>query len=142
MPARDLAAAIAAEPDIQDPTLETMRAEVERMRERTQPTPAPAPPARDPFNFGGRPERLRTPAVPAVIETPTEVPPVFPQLVAIIVDAGGNGGVPTAVFATPDSVALLGTGESVGAFKIDAISSETVELIHRDSGRHYTMSLK
>ena len=141
VPARDVAADFAEEP-AQDPSLDTMRAEVERLRERSQSAPTPAPPARDPFNFGRQPERVRPPVVPAVIEMPTEVRPVLPQLVAVIVDAGTGTNVQTAVFATADSVALLSTGESIGAFRIDAISPEAVELVHRDSGRHYTMSLK
>jgi hypothetical protein len=102
--------------------LETMKAEVERLRERTKPEPGFPPPSRDPFNFGRRPEPVRPLLKPATPPAPLVSPVVLPELVAILGEGQSDDAKRTVVFARGDNVVFVGIGETISTFRVDSVT--------------------
>src|SRR5262245_3817044 len=92
------------------PVIETIDAQVARLRQRLADRPSYPQPARDPFRFGQRPEpRATRPAEIAAPPAPAAASaPALPRLVAITAAADGA---PKAVLGVDDELKVVGVGE-------------------------------
>lgn len=134
---------VAEKSDAPLPGLAEVDAELARRHGRLDAQVVQPPVGRNPFDFGGQPERRRVEPPPLVVPTVVDVAPLVaaPQLVAILSDTIDGQVVRTAVFAVNDDVQFAVSGEEVTQFRVDAVGSETVVLVERGSGRVLTLSL-
>ncbi len=126
------------------PILADMSAELDRLKSRLDATEGFAPPVRDPFRFGAKPERVRSTPKPTVVEAaPTPPAPELPKLLAIVANDEQDGAtVRSAVFAVGDAVHVLKIGDAVDVFVIRSIAADSVELVESATGASHRLSLR
>jgi len=137
---RALAAAV---PDQTAPAIADVDREVERLRDRLDPTPERPAPTRDPFSFGRATERPRVIAPPPeLLSVPVAPPqPSLPKLVAILSAAENGTQQRTAVVALGDDVQFKRAGDEIGAFVVQAVNPDALVLTDRSSTTQHTVPL-
>ena len=129
------------------PIVESVNAQVDRLRERLANPPAYPAPTRDPFRFGGRREPARpTSAEPAppdpVVAAPAISAPALPHLVAIASNTVEGGLVRTAVLAVGDDLQVLKAGDTIAKLVIRSVGADAVELADPVSGKTFRILLQ
>jgi hypothetical protein len=122
------------------PAVEDIESDVNRLRARL-PVPTKYPqPSRDPFRFGrdAEPPRVEAPQ-PVNVATP---PPVLPRLVAILSDTSSGGPMRRAALGLGANVRILSVGDTVGSFRVAAITADDVELVDTVTGATFRVSLR
>jgi len=117
-----------------------MKAEVDRLRERTKVAPGFPAPSRDPFNFGRRPGPPRQ-SVAVVAPVPEIRQVILPELVAILAEGTGPSAKRVVVFSRGDNVDFVNVGETVGAFRVDSVIGDAVTLVDSTTGARYRLAL-
>lgn len=118
-----------------------LAADVDRLRARLATERSYPPPARDPFRYGRR-ESAERPETTPEVAPPVDSAPPLPRLLAILADAKDGMKVWTAVIASGRDVQIVKTGDVVGAYRIQQISADAVELVETASLRAVRLPLK
>lgn len=122
--------------------------EAERLKARLAAGPDQPVVGRNPFVFGGsRPTPPELPrATPETFEdvipdTAAEPALVWPQLVAVLKNDSADDPL-SVVLAYDDTVDILQTGGRLGGFRVAAVGTNSVELVHVASAARVHLSLR
>jgi hypothetical protein len=135
------AAARPAAAQQQGPVSFDVQAQAERLKRRLDTAPTPQP-VRNPFVFAERrPRRSARPSPPIAAEPPPVFAPALEAeppmaLIGMAEDGAGDALVRTALIAgSGDELFLVRVGESVGRYRISAITADAVELTDPSTNR-------
>jgi hypothetical protein len=126
------------------PAMNDLDGQVDLMRARLASPPAYPAPSRDPFRFG----RRVAPAAP----TPRDVAPApapiassvpsLPRLIAIMVDHRDGAVVRRAVLSNGEGVTVVAVGDAVGAFIVQQIADDGIDLEQKSTSATFHVSLR
>jgi hypothetical protein len=135
----DLAAIVQDQPVVQQ-----VDQQVERLRERLAHPPTYPAPTRDPFRFGQRtePARPKTAVVPAAATPPANSAPILPHLIAIATNAVDRTSVRSAVLAMGDDLQIVKAGDTYAKFLVRSIAADAVELSDPSTGEMFKLGLQ
>jgi hypothetical protein len=130
-----------AELRVPAPAAEDIASEVKRLHTRLAPPAKYPAPSRDPFRFGRESER--TPREVPVPPPPVAAPaPELPRLVAIMSDSSSGAPSRRAALGLGPNVRIVAVGDTIGSFRVAAITADDVELVETASGKSFHVTLR
>ncbi|MGE3178337.1 MAG: hypothetical protein AB7O32_12795 [Vicinamibacterales bacterium] len=122
-------------------TAAALASDVGRLRDRLRTSPRPLRSTRNPFAFGASPERaphrdLAVPLAPTGGPVPATVAPARAPftLIGLAEDSAADAPIRTAILSGPSGLFFVKAGDTIGAYRVLAVHSDSLELAGADGG--------